>query len=91
MIKLNYILADLSKRKSNGKIWNVRFSINSIGKVITYIGKNSIGEITEYSIQFDSEDNYKHICINPVKNAETAKENNFFDKFKKICYNINGE
>ena len=89
MIKLNYILADLSKRKDNGKIWNVRFSINSVGKVITYIGKNSIGEITEYSIQFDSNDNYKHICINPVKRAETARKNKLFDKIKKICYNIN--
>lgn len=89
MIKLNYILADLSKRKDNGKIWNVRFSINSVGKVITYIGKNSIGEITEYSIQFDLEDNYKHICINPVKCAETARKNKIFDKIKKICYNIN--
>lgn len=89
MIKLNYILADLSKRKNSGKIWNVRFSINSIGKVITYIGKNSIGEITEYSIQFDSNDNYKHICINPVKSAETARKNKLFDKIKKICYNIN--
>ena len=88
MIKLNYILADLSKRKDNGKIWNVRFSINSVGKVITYIGKNSIGEITEYSIQFDSNDNYKHICINPVKHAETARKNKLFDKIKKICYNI---
>lgn len=88
MIKLNYILADLSKRKDNGKIWNVRFSINSIGKVITYIGKNSIGEITEYSIQFDSKDNYKHICINPVKRAETTRKNKLFDKIKKICYNI---
>lgn len=88
MIKLNYILADLSKRKDNGKIWNVRFSINSVGKVITYIGKNSIGEITEYSIQFDSNDNYKHICINPVKSAETARKNKLFDKIKKICYNI---
>lgn len=89
MIKLNYILADLSKRKDNGKIWNVRFSINSVGKVITYIGKNSIGEITEYSIQFDSNDNYKHICINPVKHTETARKNKLFDKIKKICYNIN--
>lgn len=88
MIKLSYILADLSKRKDNGKIWNVRFSINSVGKIITYIGKNSIGEITEYSIQFDSNDNYKHICINPVKCAETARKNKLFDKIKKICYNI---
>lgn len=88
MIKLSYILADLSKRKDNGKIWNVRFSINSVGKIITYIGKNSIGGITEYSIQFDSNDNYKHICINPVKSAETARKNKLFDKIKKICYNI---
>ncbi len=88
MIKLNYILADLSKRKENGKIWNVRFSLCSMGKVITYIGTNSIGEITEYSIYFDAEDNYKFINANRIKSAETAKEKKLFDKFKKICYNI---
>lgn len=89
MIKLNYILADLSKRKENGKIWNVRFSLCSMGKVVTYIGTNSIGEITEYSMYFDAEDSYKFISANRIKNAETAKKKRIFDKIKKICYNIN--
>ena len=89
MIKLNYILADLSKRKEKGKIWNVRFSLCSIGKVVTYIGTNSIGEIIEYSLFFDAEDNYKFISANCIKKAETARKNKLFDKIKKICYNIN--
>lgn len=88
MIKLNYILANLSKRKNNGKIWNVRFSLNSMGKVITYVGTNSIGELIEYSMHFDNDDNYKFISATPIKNAETAKKNKLFDKIKKICYNI---
>lgn len=85
-IHLNYILRDLSKRKGNGSVWNVRFSLCSTGKVIAYNTLTTGGKMAEYKMFFDENDNYKFISRNIIK---TAKSETLFDKFKKICYNIN--